>query len=114
MQIHEEMLARLREVEQEFELKKVPFYKARGEVIKSIPGFWLHCFLQHQEVKSVIGEVDEQVLRSLVEVSSCPASLNQLFGISWTLQCTASVTVQVWSLGWRFWMPDAICILNCI
>ena len=69
MQIHEEMLAHLREVEREFEIRKAPYYQARGEVIKSIPGFWLHALLQHPEIKLVIGDVDEEILSSLTEVT---------------------------------------------
>ena len=71
LQIHEEMLQRLREVEQEYDLKKAPLYKARAEVIKCIPGFWLHCFLHHQEIKMIIGEIgdiDQDILSSLIEV----------------------------------------------
>lgn len=74
------MLSRLKEVEHEFELRKAPFYKQRGEVIKSIPGFWLHCFLQHQDVKDVIGDIDQQVLSSLIEVSMQICQASQAFG----------------------------------
>ena len=62
------MLAKLREVEKEYENKKAPFYTARGGVIKRIPGFWLHCFMQHQEIRHIIDDVDEEILSSLVEV----------------------------------------------
>lgn len=58
----------MKEVEREYECKKTPLYKARAEVIKCIPGFWLHCFLQHQEIKTIIGDVDNEILTFLTEV----------------------------------------------
>ncbi len=62
------MLSKLREVEKEYEGKKAPLYTARGDVIKNIPGFWLHCFMQHQEIRHIIDDVDEEILSSLIEV----------------------------------------------
>lgn len=70
------MLSKLREVEREYERKKAPLYSARGEVIKNIPGFWLHCFMQHQEIRHIIDDVDEEILSSLVEVTFYIDSMN--------------------------------------
>ena len=68
VQKHEEMLDKMREVEAEYNKQKQPLYAARGKIIRRIPGFWLHCFLQHEEIKSILGTVDHDILVNLDEV----------------------------------------------
>ena len=68
LQCQAELLEKLREIEASYELKKRPLYKARGEVISRIPGFWLHCFMQHERVRYILGTVDQDILSSLLEV----------------------------------------------
>lgn len=63
----EELVEKLRQIEWEYEKRKWPLYKARGDVIKKIPGFWLHCFLQHEDLRIVLGSIDQEILSSLTE-----------------------------------------------
>ena len=62
----------MREVEAEYNKLKQPLYEARGKIIRRIPGFWLHCFLQHEEIKSILGTFDHDILVNLDEVSISP------------------------------------------
>lgn len=68
LQCQAEMLEKLREIEAHYEILKKPLYKARGEVISRIPGFWLHCFMQHDRIRHVLGRVDQDILASLTKV----------------------------------------------
>ena len=63
------MLERMRQVELEYNTRKQPFYRRRGEVIKRIPGFWLHCFMQHEEIRLILGSLDQEILTNLTEAS---------------------------------------------
>ena len=63
------MLEKLREVEAKYEALKRPLFRARAEVISNVPGFWLHCFMQHERIRDVLGAVDQEILASLAQVS---------------------------------------------
>jgi len=68
-----EMLERIRQVESEYNTLKQPLYAARGRVIRRIPGFWLHCFLQHEDINPILGTVDQDILAFLYEVNTPPS-----------------------------------------
>jgi hypothetical protein len=72
-QKHEEMLDKMRQVEAEYNIVKKPLYAARANVIRRIPGFWLHCFLQHADLRLILGGVDQDILAYLEEVPPPPS-----------------------------------------
>lgn len=69
------MLEKLREVEAKYEALKQPLFKARADVITHIPGFWLHCFMQHERIRHILGAVDQDILSSLVKVGSISSTV---------------------------------------
>ena len=100
-QTQAELVEKLRQIEAEYELKKRPLYKARGEVISRIPGFWLHCFMQHERVSHILGVVDQDILSHLQEVRCSLRFLGLLI-------CTFQL--------WRYCRDSckAVSVLHCV
>jgi len=97
VQKHEEMLDKMRQVEAEYNLVKQPLYAARADVIRRVPGFWLHCFLQHADIRLILGAVDQDILAFRDEVDPPPPPLFHVSEAICHVTKLRSPTVASWS-----------------
>ncbi|GAV57825.1 NAP domain-containing protein [Cephalotus follicularis] len=63
--INEEASDKVLEVEQKYNEIRRPVYEKRGDIIKSIPDFWLTAFLSHPALCEFLTEEDQKIFKHL-------------------------------------------------
>eukprot|EP00899_Mesostigma_viride_P005165 jgi/Mesvir1/1464/Mv14449-RA.1 len=67
--LEEELDDEVFKIQREFQKKRVPHYRERSEIIRTIDNFWLTALMNHPILKSLISEEDQMVLRYLEDLS---------------------------------------------
>jgi template-activating factor I len=66
--VNEEASEKVMEVEQKYSEIRRPVYVRRGDIIKTIPDFWLTAFLSHPLLSELLTEEDQKIFKYLDSV----------------------------------------------
>ncbi|KAK1433737.1 hypothetical protein QVD17_10652 [Tagetes erecta] len=66
--INEKASDEVLEVEQKYNEVRKPAYDKRGDIIKSIPDFWLTAFLSHPVLSDLLNEEDQKIFKHLTSI----------------------------------------------
>jgi template-activating factor I len=66
--VNEEASDKVMEVEQKYSEIRRPVYLKRGDIIKTIPDFWLTAFMSHPLLSELLTEDDQKIFKYLDSV----------------------------------------------